>query len=861
MLLRTTVCLGLLCALISNVSAATDDTLRPLISRGDLRYPKPVERSEDGLPLGNGRMGSLVWTSPSALRLQINRNDIQPINKDTTSFFERNQDYMGGAGYVDVDFGGATEDVFSAENCPQHLSIYDGLMTIEGRGVSSRLVAWPAQDVFAIEFEDQRTNPQPVSIQLRMLRYLSQYHNNHEALVKSHTVLVRNRHHTAASQLHVVGDRIVLTQEFKEGTHVSKSAVAVALLGRKGRPQLTHETEVRLLAPAARGRATVLIASAASLDPKEDVVAAALAALDAATPKSFVGLAAETAQWWRDFWRRGSVDLRSPDGTAEYIADNYHYFLYLMGATSRGKFPVKFNGMLFNTAGDMRTWGVLHWYANTSCVYEAMYATNRLDLLQPFFDMFSNMYDSLATAARQQWGSQGIYIPETVFFDGLNTLPDDIAAEMRELYLVQKPWQPSDRFLEYARTKLPHLSRWNWKGRGGWVEGQWVPDHWPEYPNTPYGRTVHILGTTAKVAYFYWRQYEYTLDREWLRTRAYPMIKGAAEFYRNFPNLKKEEDGKLHIHHTNSNESLSGVRDSDEDIAAMRGIFPVAIRAAEILEVDPELRTAWRDTLAQLTSIPTTADADAHKPAEYNGPQVFIRARKPVVYGRGLTPDGNSLPHLFFDLCNLDNPDKEILAIANATFERGIRGGLSPQTRVHVLSKMGMAAATLGRADATRFLISAQIRADTPEREGAYLDGRPLQNRLSLREGHQAMESQRLGRASEALHTALLNSAPPAPGADSNIRLFAAWPQDWDATFTLRARGAFVVTASRQKGTVEWVEILSEAGAPLRLHNPWGEAEVTVSRSGGATEKIRGPLLTLTTTRGERLRFVNAAAR
>ncbi len=41
--------------------------------------------------------------------------------------------------------------------------------------------------------------------------------------------------------------------------------------------------------------------------------------------------------------------------------------------------------------------------------------------------MYSGMYDNCATAARQQWGSQGMYIPETTYFDGLEKLPDEIA--------------------------------------------------------------------------------------------------------------------------------------------------------------------------------------------------------------------------------------------------------------------------------------------------------------------------------------------------------------------------------------------------------------------------------------------------
>lgn len=826
--------------------------LASLISRSDLRYPAPVTRSEDGLPLGNGRMGSLVWTTPTALRLQINRNDVQSVNRDTTSFFERNSDYMGGCGFADIDLGGGSGHVFTAEGGPQHLAVYDALVSIAGRGVSARIVAWPAQDVFALEVDDQRANPQPIAVNLRMLRYQSQYFANFEALVAQHVVTVRTRNHTAASQLHIRGDRIVLTQEFREGTHVAKSAVAAMVVGRRAEPQFADETEVRLTAPAASGRMTVLFASAATLDAQEDVAAAALRALDAAAAKGFRTIAAETAAWWHEFWARGSVELHSADGTADYIAENYHYFIYLMGATSRGKFPPKFNGMLWNTAGDLRTWGAQHWFANLSCYYEALFATNRLELLDPMFDMYSGMFDAAAIAARQQWGSEGIFIPETVWFDGLAELPEDVAAEMRELYLLRKPWeQRSARFLAFAQTKLPHSSRWNWWGGGNWENGQWVPT---ERGNGPYGPVTHILGTTAKVAYLYWRRYEYTLDRAWLRTRAYPMLKGAAEFYRHFPNLQRGADGRLHLHHVNSNESVQGARDTDEDLSAMRGLFAVAARAADILEVDADLRTAWRATLAALAPLPLSSDPDALKPADYTGPTVLVRGRTPVVNARGFTPDGNSLPHLFFDLCNLDSPDKELLAIANATFDRGIRGGpIDASTGVGVLSKMAIAGATLGRVDATRHLIANQMKSLSAEREGAYNGGRPLKNRLSLREGHQAFDAQRLGRAAEALQIALLNSTPPAPGETPTLRVFAAWPPEWDATFTLRARGAFVVTGEHKAGRVESVEILSEAGATLQLHNPWGDQEVTVLHGTLPPLRLRGAVLTMPTKPGERL--------
>ncbi len=62
------------------------------ISRADLVYDQPVARSEEGMPLGNGRMGTLVWTTPAQMRSQINRVDVYANNSYTNSFFERHND-------------------------------------------------------------------------------------------------------------------------------------------------------------------------------------------------------------------------------------------------------------------------------------------------------------------------------------------------------------------------------------------------------------------------------------------------------------------------------------------------------------------------------------------------------------------------------------------------------------------------------------------------------------------------------------------------------------------------------------------------------------------------------------------------
>lgn len=272
------------------------EPVRAIVSRADLIYTTPVARSEEGLPIGNGRIGAIVWTTPSALTFQINRVDIEPI---------------------DLELAGAGADLFTADGTHQRLSIYEGLLDVRAAGVHARMLAWHERDVIAIEIDDRRAVPEPIQINLRMPRPST----------------VRARDHAAESQIAVNGGRILLSQNFQEGADGGRSAVAIALLGRRTLTRVANESDARIVSPAGRGRVVVLIASAATRDAGQDVAAVALSNLDAAADKSFDDLAGDNAEWWYAFWQLGTVALHSPDGTAEEAADNYHYYLYLMHAT------------------------------------------------------------------------------------------------------------------------------------------------------------------------------------------------------------------------------------------------------------------------------------------------------------------------------------------------------------------------------------------------------------------------------------------------------------------------------------------------------------------------------------------------
>lgn len=811
-------CTGL-CA-VTHLYAYTDrkDTAAvnyaAIAGAADLDYDRPVIRSEEGMPVGNGRMGTLIWTVPSSLKFQLNRVDVFGNSSGSNSFYERNTDYCNGTGYMDVDFG---QDVFSGPAFHQHLSVYEGLSTVSGRNVSARGLVWEKEDVLALEIHDQRKESLPVTTALRMLRM----------------PVARKGSHTAVSRLRQEGNYIVLTQEFREDGYYCSSALVAVVGGRKAEAEQNTTTSIRLRTMPGNGTYTIYAATAASFDPTEDVVKTAIGKLEAARSKGFAALAADNRDWWRQFWQRSYIQLHSADGQADYVAQQYAWYLYVMGSSSRGQYPVKFNGMLWSTNGDERKWGHLYWGANQSCLYNALFQTNHMELLDPMFDMYSRAYDSYAVAAQQQWGSRGVYIPETTGFDNTPSLPDSIAAEMRDLYLVRKPWeQRSQAFKDYAYTKMPFLSRWNWKKDEGWKEGIW---HTGTKSNSTFGHVSHIFSRGAKIAYQYWLRYEYTQDTAWLRQRAYPMLKGVAEFYRNFPNVRKEKDGRYHIYHINDNESIWDGHNTVEEMAAMRGIFPVAIKAARLLHADADMIPVWQEFLDHLSPLPQQTTA---------GKTTWVRSLLPVLQGNPSGhPDGNTMPVWFFDLCTLES-SRDVQQIGNDTYNTYFDNGIDSTAGIYVLSKLPATGALLGRPEAIQYLVPNQLRRRKNEEV--------LLNRMDLSEGNQTTNVQRLGRAAEALQLALCQSVPAGPGQDNVIHVFAAWPVSWDAQYSLLCRGGFVVTSAMRQGAIPFVKLEATQGGICRIRNPWKGA-AALYRNGRKAQVVKESLLSFATAKGEQI--------
>ena len=205
--MKKTIFIILISLLISgNIKAQTNGKslmevdYESLVSKADLKFDKVLPKHQYGLPVGNGRMGSLVWINnklhQSKLKLQINRVDVFGSNS-YSAVHELHTDYSGACGFVEIDFN---SEPFVPGKTMQHLNVYDALMTASGKDFKVRVLAYNQLDVMAIEIDDSRDNPADIDIDLKMIRPNK----------------VQTGKHLAVSELHTDDRALILNQEFTE---------------------------------------------------------------------------------------------------------------------------------------------------------------------------------------------------------------------------------------------------------------------------------------------------------------------------------------------------------------------------------------------------------------------------------------------------------------------------------------------------------------------------------------------------------------------------------------------------------------------------------------------------------------------
>jgi len=350
----------------------------------------------------------------------------------------------------------------------------------------------------------------------------------------------------------------------------------------------------------------------------------------------------------------------------------------------------------------------------------------------------------------------------------------------------------------------------------------------------------HVASSGSELAVQSWWRYRYTGDREWLRTHAYPLLRGTVEFYRHL--VKKEADGRYHLTGTHAHEDFWGVGDSIMDLAAIRGTVPLAIRAAEILDVDPELRGRWTELLANLAPYPLGKDPRAKAlTGGVLADDVWAAGYRGEIDGQNNPEDVWLTPVFPFEAWTLETRDAATDAIvqkllALAPRHAAVLGGAGLNTAI----RTPIAVARAGRGRELPKVL-----------ERYYAAFAPLPNGMSLFEGPTAASVEHLGLLATTLQEALVQSVSPRPGEPEVISVFSAWPPEWEASFRLLVRGGFLVSSEIKEGKVACVEIESRLGEECRIRNPWG-GRCVVREASGAHQGFEGEIVVFPTARGKK---------
>lgn len=305
---------------------------------------------------------------------------------------------------------------------------------------------------------------------------------------------------------------------------------------------------------------------------------------------------------------------------------------------------------------------------------------------------------------------------------------------------------------------------------------------------------ITAVGHSAFIAKWFWHTYEVTQDRDYLQRIGYPFLREVGDFYSDY--LMKEPDGTYSVVpaiyfelYGNGFEAMG--KNTCWDVGLVRKGLEMALQAARVLNVDPERQRDWQEKLDHLAPIPTL-DGQVWKPFQ-DRPEIAEWA-----WARGwlIFP---------FEVASKYQGPPELRAQAQATYDYLVPRGCAPQSwcggiGTGVAVRMG---------DPQRAFDLARGSKDDINGFGVVWESMCLQ----------ADHAPGMSRAINDLLVV---------GLDDVLHVFGGIPGDRKAKFhSLRAAGAFLVSAEKRGPEPDYVVVESLAGAPLRIANPFAaETEV-----------------------------------
>ncbi len=349
---------------------------------------------------------------------------------------------------------------------------------------------------------------------------------------------------------------------------------------------------------------------------------------------------------------------------------------------------------------------------------------------------------------------------------------------------------------------------------------------------------THSATTAAWLGHHFYLHWRYSMDRQFLKDRAYPWLRDASVFLEAV--TEKGVDGKRTLPLSSSPEINDDRLDAwfptitNYDLALIRWTFEKTAELAKELGEQGDAEH-WCQVLAEMPEL--ALDPQTQK--------LFVARDYP------LPSSHRHFSHLMaihpLGMIRWENGPRDQTIIKASLAELDAKGtgawcGYSFAWLANLAARArdGETAEKALRTFAEAFCLRNGFHCNGDQSGKGYSSFR---YRPFTLEGNFA--------AAAGLQEMLLQSY------SGTVRVFPAVPASWqNASFrNLRADGAFVVCAERKDGATQSVEIVAERGGPLRLEDPFAPAGYEVAGAGRSDIMVDGSDLLVRTLPGQRLIF------
>jgi len=784
------------------------------LSKHDVVYLTPEENGCNGFPLGNGDMGTMVWTAPKAIHCVINKCDTwddmpekdckkfgasdPPSPEEYLNLLELEEHFtsLRSCGELLVEPGLPVFDWMYIEDFEARLSLAEARATISARGpfgkVECEIFVAREPRVLVLKYRDNLA--EPTIRRVKLARWGSRVFEHWYHQFKRESLLgpAGTRAGCSRKELWI-----------EQPTRTVKFATACRLDAAESRAKVSHSRQAEFEIAAGKSCRFSLMLTAFTSEEAEAPLSAARRTLREAARAGRAKIFRRHRKYWKDFWSKSFINL-----SEDYLENLWYIDLYQLGSSSLGKYPPHFIGSLWSWNRDVKPW--THYYHWNQQFYTwPLHASGHPELMLPY----------------ARWRLEGLPLAK----------------------------QHAKRHFKCRGAVYDDISN----RKGCQCFGDWN------------------LTPGAQMSLDLWRHYEYTLDAHFLEKYAYPIMRETVRFYLDY--LKKGKDGRYHVPKASPYESELVCKDTTNDLAHIRRLFPAFSKAAGILSRDMKLRKKAMEVLECLAEyVYTTLPKNAHtwcdvptgtkigscgidlrtgKPAHFwtKGPHGecgyhVANAQLAAVYPTGLVgldQKGTEEFKVLSDTLCCFNPEGNhghtIMLIALARMGLGdlLGKALKKWPKTYQLFSQGLFCyfkrnyseeeikRGLGnRSHHTDLTLTNRVRAlDTSPTEYVDLPRRPF--------AHMALEAGSLLQA--AINEMLLQSH------GGTIRVFPAMPRGWEGKFTLHATGGFVVTSEMANGRVKYIAVRSTLGGACSVINPWGKKKKARVMDYSANRELSAP--------------------